>query len=69
MESEGVILIYGVDERAVEAGNLLKDHLDVTVLLKPPAAIAPARARNFPSCEARIRDAKGHVGGVRAHGG
>src|SRR5262245_62305333 len=37
--SEGVILIYGRDEQAIEAGNLLKDHLDVTVLIKPPAAV------------------------------
>jgi hypothetical protein len=31
-----VILIYGRDEQAIEAGNLLKDHLDVTVLITPP---------------------------------
>src|SRR5262249_10154703 len=36
VSSEGVILIYGRDEQAIEAGNLLKDHLDVTVLIKPP---------------------------------
>ena len=33
--SEGVILIYGRDERAIEAARLLKDHLDVTVLITP----------------------------------
>ena len=63
LESEGVILIYGTDERAVEAGNLLKDHLDVTVLLKPPATIAPARSTEFPIVRGTIRGAKGHVGG------
>ena len=62
LESEGVILIYGADERAVEAGNLLKDHLDVTVLLKPPAAIAPARSTEFPIVRGTVRGAKGHVG-------
>ena len=41
--SEGVVLIYGHDEQAIEAGNLLKDHLDVTVLIKPPADVAPPR--------------------------
>src|SRR3954453_23390819 len=30
LTSDGVILIYGRDEQAVEAGYLLKDHLDVT---------------------------------------
>ena len=39
LESEGVTLIYGRDERAIEAGKLLKDHLDVTVLITPPATI------------------------------
>ena len=29
-------LIYGKDEQALEAANLLKDQLDVTVLIKPP---------------------------------
>ena len=37
LESGGVILIYGRDEAAVEAGKLLQNHLDVTVLIKPPA--------------------------------
>src|SRR5262249_1508422 len=40
LSSEGVILIYGRDERAIEAGNLLKDHLDVTVMITPPAEVA-----------------------------
>ena len=62
LESEGVVLIYGRDERAVEAGNLLKDHLDVTVLIKPPAAIAPPRSTEFPVVKGTIRTAKGHLG-------
>ena len=43
-ESEGVILVYGRDERAIEAADLLKDHLDITVLIRPPAAVLPPRA-------------------------
>ena len=62
LESSGVILIYGRDERAVEAGRLLKDHLDVTVLLRPPAAVAPPRATEFPVAKGMIRSAKGHLG-------
>src|SRR5205085_5018585 len=46
--SEGVILIYGRDEQAIEAGHLLKEHLDVTVLIKPPAAVAAPRVTEFP---------------------
>src|SRR5699024_11147202 len=33
LESEGVVLIYGRDETAFEAGRQLADGLDVTVLL------------------------------------
>jgi ferredoxin len=62
LESDGVILICGRDEIAVEAGNLLKDHLDVTVLIEPPAAIAPARATDFPVAKGKVRNASGHLG-------
>src|ERR1700687_5244781 len=41
LSSEGVILIYGRDDSAVEAGRLLADHLDVTVMISGPAQIAP----------------------------
>jgi ferredoxin len=62
MESGGVILICGHDETAVEAGHLLKDHLDVTVLIEPPAAIVPPRIADFPVAKGRVRNAKGHLG-------
>ncbi len=60
--SDGVILIYGRDEQAVEAASLLKDHLDVTVLIKPPADIAPPRITDFPVVKGTIRQAKGYLG-------
>jgi ferredoxin len=60
--SEGVLLIYGRDETAIEAGNLLKEHLDVTVLIKPPANVAPARITDFPVVKGTVRFAKGHLG-------
>src|ERR1700722_1448626 len=62
LASEGVILICGRDEIAVEAGNLLKDHPDVTVLIEPPAAIAPPRAIDFPVAKGKVRNANGHLG-------
>ena len=61
-ESEGVILIYGRDERAIEAADLLKDHLDITVLIRPPAAVMPPRVTEYPVVKALIRAAKGHLG-------
>ncbi|MGH8637096.1 MAG: 4Fe-4S binding protein [Burkholderiales bacterium] len=62
LESEGVILIYGRDEAAIEAATLLKDALDVTVLLKPPAQVAPPRTAEFPVVKGTIRAAAGHLG-------
>jgi ferredoxin len=62
LESGGVILICGRDETAVEAGNLLKDHLDVTVLIEPPAAITPPRIGDFPVAKGKVRNARGHLG-------
>ena len=42
------ILIYGRDERAIEAGKLLDDHLDVTVLIARPNDLTPPRVTEFP---------------------
>ena len=62
LASDGVVLIYGRDERAVEAATLLKDHLDVTVLITPPGEVAPPRVTDFPIVKGTIRSAKGHLG-------
>jgi ferredoxin len=62
LKSEGVILVYGRDERAVEAATLLKDHLDVTVVITKPDHISPPRATDFPIVKGTIRSAKGHLG-------
>jgi ferredoxin len=62
LESSGVVLICGRDEIAVEAGNLLKDHLDVTVLIAPPAAITPGGMTDFPVAKGKVRNARGHLG-------
>jgi ferredoxin len=60
--SEGVILIYGCDGQVIEAANLLKNHLDVTVLIRPPADVTPPRVTDFPVVKGTIRSAKGHLG-------
>jgi ferredoxin len=62
LSSEGVILIYGRDEQAIEAAELIKDHLDVTVLITPPAAVTPKRVTDFPVVKGSIRLAKGQLG-------
>jgi ferredoxin len=62
LASTGVILVYGRDECAVDAANLLKDSLDVTVLLTRPENVVPPRAADFPIVKGTIRSAKGHLG-------
>jgi ferredoxin len=62
LQSDGVILIYGRDEQAVETARLLQDHLDVTVMIMPPAAITPPRATDFPVVKGLVQSAKGHLG-------
>jgi ferredoxin len=62
LESDGVILIYGRDERALEAAGMLKDRLDVTVLLTRPGDIAPPRVTDCPVVTGTIVAAKGRLG-------
>ena len=62
LTSDGVTLIYGRDERAIEAANLLKEHLDVTVLVTGAEEIAPPRHTDFPIVRGVVRSATGHLG-------
>ena len=62
LSSEGVILIYGRDETAIEAGQALADRLDVTVLLTRPDDVMAPRVWSFPVMRGTIRNAQGHLG-------
>ncbi len=62
LNSEGVALVYGRDEQAIEAANLLKDHLDVTALVTRPNSLAPQRVTEFPVVKGTIKSAKGRLG-------
>src|SRR3569623_1390195 len=64
MSSEGIILVYGHDESAIEAGKLLADQLDVTVLLDRPGDLTPPSVTIFPVVKGTIRNAAGHLGAV-----
>jgi ferredoxin len=61
-ESEGVALVYGRDEAAIEAGRRLSPHLDVTVLLTKPADVTPPDSAVFPVLKGTIVGAKGYLG-------
>ncbi len=62
LSSDGVIMIYGRDAQAIEAADLLKEHLDVTVMIKGPVEVTPLRTNEFPVVQGRIRTAKGYLG-------
>jgi ferredoxin len=62
LKSEGVALIYGRDEAAIEAGRRLADRLDVTVLLDRPGDVTPPRTTEFPVLKGTITGATGHLG-------
>ncbi|HEY6022901.1 MAG TPA: 4Fe-4S binding protein [Pseudolabrys sp.] len=62
LASEGIALLYGKDEQTIEAANLLKDQLDITVLIKADAGITPPRVTEFPVVKGNVRTAKGYLG-------
>jgi ferredoxin len=61
LSSKGVALIYGRDEQAIEAGRLLAEQLDVTVLINNPVDIEPPRVTDFPVVKGTIRSAQGYL--------
>lgn len=62
LESNGVALILGRDEVAIEAGRQLAEALDITVLLAPGTRAAPPRETLFPVLQGRARTALGVLG-------
>src|SRR5437764_7937401 len=65
LTSEGVTLLYGKDERVVEAANLLKDHLDITVLVTDGDRVPPAGITEFPLLKGVVKAATGHLGAFK----
>ncbi len=61
-ESQGVCLVYGRDERALEAARRLAGRLEVTLLLKEPGEILPPRVMDVPVFRGAITRAAGHLG-------
>jgi ferredoxin len=62
LSSEGVTLLYGKDERVIEAAELLKEQLDATVLIKAGSELTPRPVTEFPVVKGVIRAAKGYLG-------
>jgi hypothetical protein len=62
IESQGVALIYGRDEAAIEVGRRLAEHLDVTVLLSRPGTVEPPMRNDFPIVQGTVAGATGRLG-------
>jgi ferredoxin len=62
LESEGVALILGRDEVALDAARQLSETLDITVLLLPGSDVAPPRQTTWPVLQGRVAQAVGHLG-------
>ena len=61
-KSQGVTLVLGRDETAIETAKALADSLDITVLLTGETDIAPPRATQFPIRKGVVSRATGHLG-------
>jgi ferredoxin len=62
LESRGTILVYGKDDVAIEAAELLKDRMDVSVLICGDGELVPPRASSYEIYKGRIVTAKGYLG-------
>jgi ferredoxin len=62
MKSDGVCLVYGRDETAIEAARQLAGRLDVTLLLTRPDAVLPPRIMDVAIFKGTIAAARGHLG-------
>jgi len=62
MESNGIALILGRDQVALNAAAALADTLDITVLLLPGSDVTPPRQTTWPVLQGRVGRAKGHLG-------
>jgi len=65
LTSTGSTLLYGKDERAMEAARLLQGHLAVTVLISKDDAALPPGTTEFPLHKGAIRTASGYLGAFK----
>ena len=60
--SEGVTVIYGRDNTAIEAAWQLKDRLDLTVIITGAADLEPPRTSEVPVVRGTLSRVTGHLG-------
>ena len=62
LKSDGVCLVYGRGQAALDVAAELSERLSVTVLLSDPEAALPPGIVSVPIYKGRIRTATGHLG-------
>jgi hypothetical protein len=62
LKSEGVCLVYGRGQAALDVAAELSERLSVTVLLSDPEEALPPGIASVPIYKGRIRTATGHLG-------
>lgn len=62
LKSEGVCLVYGAGQEALDAARKLAGRLDVTLLLKPGSDILPPDTVDVPIYTGEIVSVSGHFG-------
>ena len=62
LKSDGVCLVYGAGQMALDVARELAGRLSVTLLLSDPADAIPPRTVSMPIARGRIRRARGHIG-------
>jgi ferredoxin len=65
LKSEGVCLVYGAGQEALDAARQLARRLDVTLLLKPGSDILPPAVVDVPIYTGEIVNASGHFGAFK----
>jgi ferredoxin len=62
LTSEGVALVLGRDQVALDAAHALFDKLNITLLLTDLSAVSPPRENKFPIRQGRVANASGWLG-------
>jgi len=62
MQSEGSVLVYGLDENTVEIAKQISNRLGVICILKNGKDIQPPRLMDVPIFQGEIKSASGHLG-------
>jgi ferredoxin len=60
--SDGATVIYGSDERTIEAANLLKDQLAVTAIVRSADDLMPRSVTDFALFKGTVCSANGYLG-------